>query len=257
MIDRKSGIRQRRSREAARVRRDRKILRNLRVAANVSHSLHKILREPREPLSVYVGKLSHRQGDLLTRFPITTQDDGRPMPPWNDLSLWMKVQLAVMVMHEWSFQTFNIHIHPDLEMKWVAADRDPRIMMRDRIRRELDRHVRSNLDWFFVVEGWSPKNGETLLHVHGGAASFEIGDDRKIMTAVSRAAGHGIRGYSHAPRAVHGRPFSRHTAGYVDYLFKATRRKDDRLGERRVTMSRTMSGGARAFWELVTGQEAT
>lgn len=190
----------------------------------------------------------------MTRFPIRTQDDGRSMPRWEDLSLWMKVQLSVMVMHEWSFQTFNIHIHPDLEDRWVSAARDPRAMMRDRVRRELDHHVRPNLDWFFVIEGWSPRNGETLLHIHGGAASYETGDDQKIMTAVSRAAGHGIRGYSRAPRAVHGRPFARHTAGYVDYLFKATRKSDDRLGERRITMSRTMTGGARAFWELVTGQ---
>jgi hypothetical protein len=226
------------------------------VAVVQSESIHKFLREPREPLSVYLGKLGHRHEAALTRFPIANQDDGRPMPKWADLSLWMKVQLSVMVMHEWSFQTFNIHIHRDLQARWAALDRDPRVMMRDRVRRELDRHVRPNLDWFFVIEGWSPRHGETILHIHGGAASYEPGDDEKIMSAVSRAAGHGLRGYARAARAIHGRPFTRHTANYVDYLFKATRRQDDRLSEKRVTMSRTMTGGARAFWELVTGQDA-
>ncbi|ONF97415.1 hypothetical protein [Sphingomonas jeddahensis] len=176
------------------------------------------------------------------------------MPPWVDLSRWMKVQIAVMAMHEWSFQTYNIHIHPDLEEKWLSSGRDPRVMMRDRVRREFDRHVRPNLDWFFVIEGWSPRNGETILHIHGGAASYEPGDAGKIMHAVARAAGHGLKGYAAVPRAVHGQPFKRHKAGYVDYLFKAARRKDPRLGERRLTMSRAMTGGARALWELLTGQ---
>lgn len=250
----KSGIRKRASQEARREARDRKILRKLRVAANQSVSLHGIFREAREPLSVYVGKLGHARGSSMTRFPVTTQVDGKRMPRWEDLSRWMKVQMAVMVMHEWSFQTFNIHIHPDLEARWVRAGQDPRVMMRDRARRELDKHVRPNLDWFFVIEGWSPRRGQTVLHLHGGAASYEAGDDRKIMHAVARAAGHGLKGYRDAPRAVHGRRFERHTAGYVDYLFKATRRPDPRLTERRLTMSREMTGGARAFWELVVGR---
>lgn len=190
----------------------------------------------------------------MTRFPIKFQTDGSPMPRWDHLSRWMKVQMAVMVMHEWSFQTFNVHIHADLERDWAMSGRDPRVMMRDRMRREFDRHVRPNLDWFFVIEGWSPRNGETMLHIHGGAATYDQGDEARVMLAVSRAAGHGLRGYSRAPRAVHGRPFERHTAGYVDYLFKATRRADPRLGERRLTMSREMTGGARAFWDLVTGR---
>lgn len=254
MPTRKSGIRKRRSLEASRLRRDRKILRKLRVAATQSASLHKILRAPQEPLSVYVGKIGHPRGRELTRFPVTTQDDGRPMPAWDDLSRWMKVQMAVMAMQEWSFQTFNIHIHPDLEAKWIASGRDPRVMMRDRVRREFDKRVRPNLDWFFVIEGWGPRHGKTVLHIHGGAASYEAGDDRKIMHAVGRAAGHGLKGYTNVPRAIHGRRFARHTARYVDYLFKATRRPDPRLSERRLTMSRAMTGGARAFWQLVTGR---
>jgi hypothetical protein len=177
------------------------------------------------------------------------------MPHWNDLSGWMKVQLAIMAMNNWSVQTFNIHIHPDLEAAWISSGKDPRVMMRDRMRKEFDRLVRPRLDWFFMIEGWSPRTrSQTVLHVHGAAVVFEPGEDEAIMNAAARAAGHGLRGYAVMPRAVHGRPFRRERAAYANYLFKAARRQDDRLGHRRLTMSRSMVGGAREFWELITGQ---
>lgn len=252
---RKSGIRAARAREARRLNRDRKIYRILRRGRLTSEFFHSAYREPVEPLSVYGGKPETRPGLKLTQFPIRHQANGRPMPHWDDLSAWMKVQLAIMAMNNWRVHTFNIHIHPDLERAWVAAGKDPRVMMRDRIRREFDKHVHPRLDWFFIIEGWSKRTkSETLLHVHGAAASFEPGDDKKIMDAASRAAGHGLRGFSNVPRAKHGRPFTHERAGYADYLFKASRRGDDRLGQRRLTMSRSMVGGAREFWEMITGQ---
>ncbi|WP_093314413.1 hypothetical protein [Sphingomonas jatrophae] len=175
------------------------------------------------------------------------------MPHWDDLSQWMKAQLAVFTLEIWSFQTFTMHVHPDLERRWVAEGKDPRVMMRDRLRREFDRHVRPRLDWFFVIEGWSTRTRDaTILHIHGGAATFEAGDEEKVMLAAARAAGHGLKGYSTVPRAIHGRKFRKLQAAYIDYLFKFTRRSDPRLREKRFTMSRTMTGGARAFWGLVT-----
>ncbi len=252
---RKSGSRAARGREAKRLNRDRKIYRILRRTRLTSELFHHLYREPVEPLSVYGGKPETKPGLTLTRFPIRNQANGRPMPHWDDLSGWMKVQLAIMAMNNWAVQTFNIHIHSDLEAAWIAAGKDPRVMMRDRMRKEFDRLVRPRLDWFFIIEGWSQKtNAPTILHVHGAAVSFEPGDDRKIMDAAARAAGHGLKGYAPMPRAVHGRQFTRERAAYANYLFKAARRRDDRLGSRRLTMSRSMVGGAREFWEMITGQ---
>jgi len=252
---RKSGTRASRGREAKRLNRDRKIYRILRRLRLTSELFHRLYREPIEPLSVYVGKADPEQGEKLTAFPIRYQPSGRPMPQWDDLSAWMKVQLAIMAMNNWRVQTFNIHIHPDLESAWVAAGKDPRVMMRDRMRREFDNHLHPRLDWFFIIEGWSKRTkSETVLHVHGAAASFEPGDDKKIMEAAARAAGHGLKGFSITPRAIHGRTFTHERAGYADYLLKASRRRDDRLGQRRLTMSRSMVAGAREFWKLITGQ---
>lgn len=210
-----------------------------------------------EPLSVYLGIPEHPQNRYLKRFPVTKQQNGRPMPHWNDLSAWLKMQLAVMLLNEWQLQTFNIHIHPDLEDQWIRDGRDPRKMMRDRLRRELDRRVRPRLEHFFVIEGWSKlQKAPTLLHIHGAAAIYpgEPRDARKIMIAAARAAGHGLRGYSRQRRAVNGRIFTREGPAYINYLFKSVRRKDARLSDRRFTMSQSATDGARELWNTITGR---
>ena len=180
------------------------------------------------------------------------------MPQWSDLSAWLKMQLTVMLLHEWEFQTFNIHIHRDLERKWVSEGCDVRVVMRDRLRREFDKHVRPGLEHFFVIEGWSKRDkAPTLLHIHGGAAIYPDypSDAGKIMEAAARAAGHGLKGYSRQARARNGRKFTRDGPRYINYLFKSVRRKDDRLNDRRVTMSRSVIRATRDFWEkTITGR---
>lgn len=134
---------------------------------------HGNLQEPIEPLSVYLGKPGHRYNKVLTPFPVGQQLNGGAMPQWHDLSPWLKMQLAVMLLDQWQFQTFNIHIHRDLEEDWVKEERNVRATMRDRLRRELDKIVRPGLEHFFVIEGWSKKDKKpTLLHIHGGAAIY-------------------------------------------------------------------------------------
>jgi hypothetical protein len=256
--NRKSGIRSKRRRDAKRLWRDREIYRFLRAAAAIGRGWHANLREPLEPLSVYLGKPGHKYNKVLTQFPVRKQPNGRPMPGWNDLSPWLKMQLAVMLLDEWQFQTFNIDIHHDLEREWVKEGRDVRVAMRDRLRRELDKRVRPGLEHFFVIEGWSKRaKAQTKLHIHGAAAIYpdDPADPRKIMIAAGRAAGHGLQGYSRQRRAVHGRMFTRRGPAYINYLFKSVRRKDDRLNHRRVTMSRSVVRATRDFWEKdITGR---
>lgn len=257
MTNRISGIRARRRREAKRLLRDRQIYRFLRATAARGRSWHNNLQEPIEPLSVYLGKPGHRFNNALTRFPVRKQPNGLPMPQWDDLSSWLKMQLAVMLMDEWKFMTFNIVIHTDLERKWLDEQRDVRAVMRDRLRRELDRAVRPRLEHFFVIEGWSKRDkAPTALHIHGAAAIYpdEPADARRIVLAAGRAAGHGLAGYPRQRRAVHGRMFTRAGPAYINYLFKSVRRKDDRLNDRRVTMSRSVVSATRDFWDTITGR---
>lgn len=176
------------------------------------------------------------------------------MPAWEDLSAWMKVQMLAAALNQWEFWTFNINVHPELEAEWLQKGLDPRVMLRDRLRRELDRLVRPRLEHFFVIEGWSNRTGaETHLHMHGGAAIYEPGEEDLIEQAAARAGGHHM-GRPSVGRAIHKKEFTRERAGYATYLFKNAKRADDRLPSRRLTMSRSAVGAARELWDTITGK---
>lgn len=253
---RKSGNLPPRQRNARKLRRDVEIYRKLRRLKALGISWHNNMRVPIEPLSVYMGVegMKPSLNKWLAPFPKRTQDNGRPMPHWNDLTLWLKVQLAVMLMDEWSFQTFNIHIHPKLEAKLVAEGKDVRAEIRDRLRKELA-VIRPGLEHFFVIEGWSKfTKAPTILHIHGGALIDEPGDGERIKDAAMRASGQGIRGHPVTPRARHGAVFTKAGPRYVNYLFKSVRKQDDRLEKRRLTMSRSIVDATRDFWHEITGR---
>lgn len=254
MTDRKSGIRRKRGREARRLVRDRKIYRFMRSRVAVSQNRHRMLHEEIEPLSVYVGKVGVDR--RITPFPMKSQLNGKPLPAWKDLSAWMKVQLLAAALNQWEFQTFNIIVHPKLESAWVSEGKDPRAKMRDRVRDELDKAFGTGREFFFVLEGWSKlRKAPTKLHIHGGAAIYDPGDAAKIENAVSRAAGHGLKGYAKVNRAINTKPFTRERAGYATYLFKYAKRLDDRMADRRLTMSRSSTGAAKELWDTVSGRK--
>lgn len=248
---RNSGIRSARSREAKRLSRDRKIFAFLRKKAAEAEEMHRFWNEPVDRLSVWLGK--RNWGDqTLTPFPIVSQPNGRSMPMWNDLSHWMKVQVITFAYLD-DFLTFNINIHPKLEAQWVSEGRDIAKVMRDRLRKELDKEFSPGREFMFVLEGWSANhNGPTYLHIHGGAAVRAIGDGAKVASAAGRAAGHGLRGFTPVRRAIHTREFEVCRAAYANYLFKAARRSDPRLTKRRLVMSQQMTYTARLFWESIT-----
>lgn len=254
---RNTGHRRKVSRENKRRARDRKILSFLRRMISLAEHLHKQQGEEVEPLSVFYGKPEFlanpdvpSEADL-TPFPIPLQENGLPMPHWDDLSQWMKVMLATMACHQWDLLTFNIHLHPELEMDLVASG-TVRSALAERVRKHLGRAVGPGREFFFVVEGLSKlTRAPTILHLHGGVAVFDVGEAGRIEAAVAKAAGH-LPGAPKQPRAINSKLFTTFQAAYGDYLFKFARRADVRLDEKRLVMSQGMTRAARDLWFDIT-----
>lgn len=245
---RKTGIRQRRSREARRLARDRKIFAKLRLLAEEGERRHEWIAEPIEPLSVYYGKKEIPESWGLTPFPMEKQENGRRMPQWKDLSQWMKVHLATIVAYEWDLLTFNINLHPELERELVSKG-CVRTALAERVRKHLGKAIGAGREYFFVIEGHAKGTGaETYLHMHGAIATYEDCEQKLIEDALAKAAGHDLRGRKRGKRAVHSDWFTLVQAAYGNYLFKFARRKDPRLDERRLVMSRAMTQAAEMFW---------
>jgi hypothetical protein len=224
---------------------------------STAEHLHQAHGEPVEPLSVFYGKPDFEANpDVpwdaeLTPFPIGIQENGKPMPQWEDLSQWMKVMMATMAGHQWDLLTFNIHLHPDLERELVATD-SVRTKLAERARKHLARAVGKGREFFFVIEGLSKDTfAPTILHIHGAAAVYLPGEARRIERAIAAAAGH-VRGASKQRRAVHSKPFTTLQAAYGDYLFKFAKQFDPRLDDRRLVMSNSMTTAARDLWIDIT-----
>ena len=250
---RKSGPLTNRQREARRLLRDRNIDRNLRYLERLSLRWHVLKKAQTEPLSVYAGIADHPHPTKLTAFPLTRKQINGAIPPWEDLTAWLKAQVLVMALHQWDLQTFTVHLHRDLERKWVANGDDPRVKLRDRLRKQMVRRLGQRREYFFVIEGWSKKRkSEVRLHIHGGAFIAESGDGPKIVAAVASACGQGSGGRSREPKAVHHKIYWKEGRAYINYLFKSVRRKDHRLDRRRVHMSQEATGAGREMWRLMT-----
>jgi hypothetical protein len=224
---------------------------------SLAEYLHKQNGEEVEPLSVFYGKPEfianpdiHPEAEL-TPFPIELQENGLPMPQWDDLSQWMKVMLATMGCAQWDLLTFNIHLHPDLEQELVASQR-VRPALAERVRKHISRALGPGREFFFVIEGLSKRTlAPTNLHIHGGAAVFERRESQLIEAAVAKAAGH-LPSASKQARAVHSKLFTTLQPAYGDYLFKFAKRADARLDEKRLVMSHGMTAAGRELWIDIT-----
>lgn len=175
------------------------------------------------------------------------------MPAWEDLTPWLKAQVLVMALDQWHLQTFTVHLHKDLAQDCATNGKDPRVVIRDRMRKRLKAILGRPPEFFFVVEGWSKeKKVQVKLHIHGAAFMVEPSEGTEVMDAVAKACGQGLRGAKRERRAVHGKLYWREGPRYVDYLFKSVKRPDDRLERRRSHMSREAVGAAREMWGLMT-----
>lgn len=245
---RKTGQKRRRGREAKRLVRDRKIFGKLRLLVTEAERRHAQFDEPVEALSVFYGKETRPGSWELSPFPMGKQVNGRPMPQWEDLSQWMKVTLATVVCHEWDLLTFNINLHPALEAELVATG-EVRTRLSQRVRKHIGRAIGHGREYYFVVEGHSDATGaQTYLHMHGAIATRAPGELELIKGALAKAAGQDLKGRGQIARSVHTAWFQTVRVAYMNYLFKFTLRRDPRLDERRLVMSRAMTQAARDFW---------
>lgn len=242
------GHRRRRSREAKRLARDRKIHAKLRHYVIEAKRRHDQVVEEIEPLSVFYGKERLPEGLTASPFPMVLQDNGRPMPQWKDLSQWMKVTMATIVSHEWDLLTFNINLHPELEAELVAKGQ-VRPGLAERMRKHLSRSVGPGREYFFVIEGHSQGTSQpTYLHIHGAIAMRDGDAEKDVRMALAKAAGQEVHGRSKMQRAVHTKWFETFRVAYPDYLFKFRTRRDPRLDDTRLVMSRGMTQAASMFW---------
>lgn len=254
--NRKTGQKAKRGRENRRRERDGKIFRKLRLLVGEAERRHAQFDEPVEPLSVFMGKQDRPASWELSPFPMGRQDNGKPMPKWEDLSQWMKVMMATMAGHQWDLLTFNINLHPELEANLVSDELVIRTVMAERVRKHLTRSIGRGREYFFVIEGHQKRSGdETGLHLHGAIAIHTAHERKVIEDAIAKAAGQDVHRRGRVKRSVHSKPFSMIRVAYGNYLFKFARKFDARLDDRRLVMSQAMTAAARMLWIAITRPE--
>jgi len=151
-LDRNFGSRKTRGRENWRIKRDRLIDRQLRKTRQSSILKHRYGSIPVKPLSPYLGVIAPFPKSTRTAFPMTHQWNGRPMPPYKDTSWWFKFDLLAIVMQEYGFVEFTIHVHPKLEQKWIKDGRDPKCELGERVGDEVRKIIdRPAAGWEYAI----------------------------------------------------------------------------------------------------------
>jgi len=190
-------------------------------------------------------------------FRVTHQYDGKRMPPWRDLTPWMKVQLLTMLLNdrEEGFLTFTINVPDYYENKWIDKGQNPSAMMRDRISKELTKHVGKNLKFFFVMEGHNKtEKTRTFLHLQGGVIIPKSSDLPAIKQALRRAAGYDLRSPKAKERGAAFKTYYHQGIALTDYIFKMFDLIDDRLAGNKVVISNSGTQAARKLWNDITGR---
>ena len=132
-----------------------------------------------------------------TGFPLR-QSNGTKIPSWRNISPWMKIQIASLVLAERGFRPFKVHLHDDLREHLEAESKDQREYMRDAVKRQLRRlYGTGNTPLFFMaLEDRDGDGKETRPHAHGSievrplpVASILVPKDRRHVERIERAHG--------------------------------------------------------------------
>lgn len=224
-------------------------------------------------------------------FPLRAHS-GRKVSAWRNLSPWMKVQIANLVLVERGYRPFKIHLHDDLRLQLEAKGGDQKAYLRDRLRRML-RHEYGQSEppmFYFVVEDRDKQGQPTRPHAHGaieirpltlsevrdskarrrfqkvaakhGSAIAEFQAGRWAVRRAMRSAA-GLEGYrariatsgvDQARNVWWSKPlFGLINNNWVTYAFKHSSAFSPVLGENRVVLPYAMLAEARKLWGLIRG----
>ncbi len=138
---------------------------------------------------------------------------------------------------------------------WLREGKDLRVLIRDRMRKELQKALERKCEFLFVIEGLSRKTkAQTKLHVHGGVVLTERSEADRALKAVERSAGQGLRNSPKEPRSSKPRTFFGGGSRWGNYILKFVHVEDERLAERRLAMSQPTIAAAKEFWNWITGR---
>lgn len=219
-------------------------------------------------------------------FPLRAKNN-RKLPPWRQLSPWMKIQIGTMVLAEHHYMNFTIHLHDDRRMALMAKGECLKTYLRDGITRGLRSAFGDDRPRFlFVMEDMDADGQTTRPHAHGSIAvpRIDISHAPRRRTALSRmadggrlkeaeliagrmllrdilksASGNGKRSIKIASTgAFQGRNiwtkkprFMVQTQHWVNYAFKNQPRYSPLLGDKRVALSTTLGRQAHDLWEVI------
>lgn len=268
------------------IARDQKVLETLRDAVH-DVTLRASARIPRQILP----KLYRRYRG--TPFPLK-QRSGRPVPPWRQLSPWMKIQIASLCIFEQGGCTFRAHLHEDVEpMARASRSTSLREYFRDRISRcARDEFGVAPFFWFVIEDRSQSGLSVTRPHVHGevqilphpglptlrnglltmkyrrivakdgiDAANLEHGRviTREVLlkaTGNSKGANSVVGDRDQRRNLWMRKPlFNFGNPAWVSYAFKNARHESVSLGESRLVMSRELNKEAQRLWNLIRNGE--
>lgn len=225
-------------------------------------------------------------------FPLR-QPNGERLLRWRQLSAWMKVQMASLVMAEDGYMVFTVHLHDELRMELELRGSCQKDYLRNRLTRLSKDRFGEKRHFFFVMEDMDEDGQEVRPHAHGSivvrpAPLPARGEERHLYYKRMAAR----RGKAHAER-VHGldqmkemlraasgnvrdkcakmvagvdqtrnvwtstprRPFTNEQ--WVTYAFKNSQKVSRTLGDRNLALSQALRTEARMVWELVRrGEDA-
>jgi hypothetical protein len=223
-----------------------------------------------------------------TGFPITKQGLVRRIPSWKNLSHWMKLQIAAMVLEQGACGSRQITMRFSNERlaKIDALGASSREWVRNTIANELKERFGQVLPFYFVLESRNREGDRSVsLHLHGaiqlvrtplpltksgllskarskkvlehGLASVEIEYSGKLIQAALKAASGCANGKGISPssgrRSVRvQKPFG-HTT-WPSYCYKNAIGPDGLISERQWAMSRPLNQSARQLWAVISGK---
>lgn len=179
------------------------------------------------------------------------------LPPWEKLTEAMKMFIGFDLGMEFNeCYAFTSHIETELIKSWTAGSHGIMKNINQRIERSLKAVGMDGVAFCYVVETRT-RSGRSLTrpHLHGFAIALEPVMATRLKVALERALYPSLRrqGRSNPVRVERAYDHKAEFAGrarWVSYITKNAGRWDDRLGKRRVYMSRSFTELARLAWTL-------